>query len=493
MLSLDRIYASAPSANDEMTYLIRVLHTVVVEEKALQDDFYSSIRGCITTVSRSGISSGDLLHAIRVLLILMTENLHTSDINVIYAALYHDFPLDYPEIDLFEYQGAASKNSSFKRLVRLFGKIKDNHLKLSNPDVYKADLDLDNNIVQLGSYDKMVMYLLFAERLDQLMMLSRESDKLRKMSLILSTKKYMLPLMNAVGANRFKALFSEVIFRLEDGLSLSEQPYRTITQKLNSQSTFNCLTRAGEMLRAGVENAFSDSLRVLYTPPFAYEIYDRLTNECKKNVDEMISSDILYDIYLVSTDPGGARPSIDAVGMLFLNDRHFSRFALEKVSGGALYIRDDLHNHYKLTVCSLKEYNSLWYGSMTNETPISDRIDIYDADIPESQRIVVRAYEDQRAYILREGATLVDYAFARGLDVFADMSTATVNNEKASYYDTLQNDSVIRLSRSNTPQADASWMVYCTTLRAKIKLSRYINLKLEAAQDILNNSDYARL
>ena len=198
----------------------------------------------------------------------------------------------------------------------------------------------------------------------------------------------MLPLVKAAGANRFKDLLLEATFRLSDTVTGSSRAYAAIDKKLRDTNAFNCLPRTERLL--GI--LFPDC-RIIYRPPFLYNIHDRLINILGKPASKLHPSDVIYDIYLLPKGESGRKPSPDSVGFHIL--QHSADFALEQVSSGVLHIRDTLNNHFRIIISSAQEYSSYMYGQISNGLPLSEQHDIYDSDIPENKKIVVRAQEDQ--------------------------------------------------------------------------------------------------
>ena len=86
---------------------------------------------------------------------------------------------------------------------------------------------------------------------------------------------------------------------------------------------------------------------------------------------------------------------------------------------------------------------------------------------------------------LKEGATVIDFAFKLNMDLGIRMAGAIVNGKEADVFATLKRGDVVEiiLCEDDVSLVQVNWILHCETINAKYKICRYLQSKTERLID----------
>ena len=409
-------------------------------------------------------------HTLRVALILLHEELYTN-INVIYAAIMHDLFED----TTYTYEQAANEfGLETADLILSVTNVARDQDDKERADFSQETLDY-SSIIERCSAHRLAFYIKFADRLDNLRTLGAMPEHKQKKK-IADTKKYLLPLMTAIGAQRFKSFVWDAIFKIEESFQ-GKNKYDIVSKQLIGLKAYKSTELAVNTLKdslCGDKRKYVD-LRITY--PSVYEVYNQVSS---RGIDykRFTQSDITYDLHLIIRS---ALPKTSLVEFVseFISNSDLSEITIERIGKEHLYFYDSFFNHYKMKIVTQREYNLSQYGNINRDIPITDAYNI-DDDITDDNKITVYT-PGRKAIYLKEGSTVIDFAFKLSEDHGIKMAGAIVNGAEADVFTVLRKGDVVEilLIEDNNSLVQVNWILHCETNNARFKICRHLQSKID--------------
>ncbi len=419
-------------------------------------------------------------HTLRVALILIRERI--TDFDVILAAIMHDLFEDTSytyEMAEREFGGVVAD------LINCVTNVTESQRKMELTEAEADNIDYAN-IIKRCSGRRIAFYIKFADRLDNLMTISSmpRDKQLKKVS---DTKKYLLPLMEMLGARRFKSYIENAIFKIESALEGDGvNDYEFISRAVEYSYAFQSTAKTVEALRHYfcITQRIANGCRIVY--PTIYEISQQL-KEQGFSAQQFKQNRFRYNVYLL-VDEGVAKPSIASICSAILaiaNEQEL--LAVEGITGDGVELVDDIQNHYLLKAISPVEYNIMQFGSTESQLPIVESYTIEDELTPD--KILVYHLPDSEPKHLPRGSTVTDFAFSLGDEVGLFLAAARVNGEPADFATELHDKDKIEVFTTdirNLYTIKVSWLLHCKTARAKHSLCTHLQGQIDRLIERIN-------
>lgn len=416
-------------------------------------------------------------HTLRVALLLIRERV--MDVDVIIAAIMHDLFED----TTYTYADAKKEfGSVVADLIQCVTNVAESQKTLEMSEADAENIDYAN-IIQRCSSRRIAFYIKFADRLDNLATISTmpRDKQLKKIS---DTKKYLLPLMQKLGARRFESYMLDAIFRVESELEVNgKNEYMILRNQLDISNAYQSVGKALNALRhAFTAKKMANDVKIVY--PTVYEISTQLKT-AGYDIADFNQSRFFYDLFLIVGD-GLPVPDIKTVSAAILKTEELSMFSIEKIGDNVLFLTDELENHFALRVSSPVEFNIQQYGSTESDIPIVDAFTIEDELYPD--KILVFTADDE-AINLPRGSTVTDFAFKLGDEIGLYMAAALVNNHPADNSTELHERDKVEIitTTDRNYTIKVSWLLHCKTVRAKNSLCRHLQSQIDLMIERLNN------
>lgn len=331
------------------------------------------------------------------------------------------------------------------------------------------------NIINRCRNRKIAFYIKFADRLDNLSTLSAMPRE-KQIKKIEDTRKYLIPLMDMLGAKRFKSFILDAIYKIEQSFNDFDE-YQYLRDKVRRSNAFKSAERTAAYLKKFYcsDKKRASNLKIAY--PTAYEIsqYLKANNIPFSNFRQ---GKILYEIYLLTKDSGSPL-TLNEVIDDFLHNSALQGMAIERfVANGFIFV-DEIGNHYILKVLSPCEYNIQQYGSTERDIPIVPLGSIEDE--LSDDKILVYTVDMKPKSIVR-GSTVIDFAFLLGKETGKFLVGAKINDKIVDDVKTeLREHDVIEIitSSEHHPTARVHWLLNCKTQTAKFALCEYLQEKID--------------
>ena len=419
-----------------------------------------------------------LNHTLRVALILIEENIVESD--VIFAAIMHDlyedttFTLDFAEKELGE---------NVAKLIECVTNVSEAQNEWESEFVSAETIDY-TNIINRCRNRKIAFYIKFADRLDNLSTLSA-MPKEKQIKKIEDTKKYLIPLMDMLGAKRFKSFILDAIYKIEQSFNDFDE-YQYLRDKVRRSNAFKSAERTAAYLKKFYcsEKKRASNLKIAY--PTSYEISQYLkTNNIP--VTNLRQGKILYEIFLLTKDSDNPLTLTEVIED-FLHNSALQDMAIERFESDGFIFVDEIGNHYFLKVLSPCEYNVQQYGSTERDIPIVPLGSIEDE--LSDDKILVYTVDMKPKSIVR-GSTVIDFAFLLGKETGKFLVGAKINDKIVSDVKTeLHEQDVIEIitSTEHHPTACVYWLLNCKTQTAKYALCEYLQDKIDGLLENIDNN-----
>lgn len=176
-----------------------------------------------------------LNHTLRVALILIEENIVDSD--VIFAAIMHDLYEDTAfTLDLAE----KKFGENVAKLIECVTNVSEAQNEWENKLISAETIDY-TNIINRCRNRKIAFYIKFADRLDNLSTLSAMPRE-KQIKKIEDTRKYLIPLMDMLGAKRFKSFILDAIYKIEQSFNDFDE-YQYLRDKVRRSNAFKSAER----------------------------------------------------------------------------------------------------------------------------------------------------------------------------------------------------------------------------------------------------------
>ncbi len=411
-------------------------------------------------------------HSYRTALILLRMNI-TTDPDVVIAALLHDIEKD-TEYTLA--QAKAEFGAAVAALLRCLSRVNHDQKKILDANLPEASADYSRIIDKCREHPQ-AFNIKFAERLDVLLTLGNSHPN-RQMRKLEDTQKYLLPLIKTLHAGLFCRYIEDALFRLEQAPKKpTANRHRLITSRLDALNAFH----GTERTRATLEQALrynGNFCGLELVLPTACEI-DRQLKEKGLSAKQFALSDFRYEVKLIVRS-NAPIPTMKDVVIRFLSDPLLADFTVEYVGKSHLYLRDGLNNRYRLGFISQRDYIAQTYGADGNQFPLADAYTLDDDISDENKILVYKRHGD--AVPLKEGSTVIDFAFRIGQDAGIYLSGATVNGKPATPFTVLHDDDEVELVQSPERESliDMSWLLHCATNNARHKLCKYLQNQMDS-------------
>ncbi len=409
-------------------------------------------------------------HTLRVALILLHEKLSTN-INVIYAAIMHDL---FEDTDYTYEQAVNDFGAETADLIDSVTNVAEDQNNKEQSDFSQETLDYSSIINKCGSH-RLAFYIKFADRLDNLRTLGSMPEHKQKKK-IADTKKYLIPLMTAIDARRFKTFVLDAIFKVEEGFR-EKSKYDIILRQLIELGAFRSTEHIIALLKNTICGDSKKYVDIQITYPSIYEVYKQVS---ARNIDykRYSQSDITYSLHLIIRSKY-AKPTMAELVEEIANNTMLEPITIERLGSEHLYFYDNFCNHYKMKVMTWQEYSLSQYGNLDSDIPITDAYNI-DDDITEDNKIIVYTSDKEPVY-LKEGSTVIDFAFKLPTDHGITMAGAVVNGKEATIFTVLHDrDEVEILSiEDENSLVQVNWILHCVTNNAKFKICRHLQDKLD--------------
>lgn len=410
-----------------------------------------------------------LNHTLRVALILIEENIVDSD--VIFAAIMHDlyedttFTLDLAEKEFGE---------NVAKLIECVTNVSEAQDEWENKMISAETIDY-TNIINRCRNRKIAFYIKFADRLDNLSTLSA-MPKEKQIKKIEDTRKYLIPLMDMLGAKRFKSFILDAIYKIEQSFNDFDE-YQYLRDKVRRSNAFKSAERTAAYLKRFYcsDKKRASNLKITY--PTSYEIsqYLKANNIPLSNLRQ---SKILYEMFLLTKDSDSPL-TLNEVIDDFLHSSALQDMAIERFESDGFIFVDEIGNHYILKVLSPCEYNVQQYGSTERDIPIVPLGSIED-ELSDDKILVYT--DDMKPKSIVRGSTVIDFAFLLGKETGKFLVGAKINEEIVDDVKTeLREHDVIEIitSSEHHPTARVHWLLYCKTQTAKYALCEYLQDKID--------------
>lgn len=410
-----------------------------------------------------------LNHTLRVALILIEENIVDSD--VIFAAIMHDlyedttFTLDLAEKEFGE---------NVAKLIECVTNVSEAQNEWESKFVSAETIDY-TNIINRCRNRKIAFYIKFADRLDNLSTLSAMAKE-KQLKKIEDTRKYLIPLMDMLGAKRFKSFILDAIFKIEQSFNDFDE-YQYLRDKVRRSNAFKSAERTAAYLKKFYcsDKKRASNLKIAY--PTSYEISQYLkTNNIP--LSSLSQGKILYELFLHTKDSDDPLTLNEIIGD-FLRSSALQDMAIERFMSDGFIFVDEVGNHFLLKVLSPCEYNIQQYGSTERDIPIVP-LGLIEDELSDDKILVYTV--DMKPKSIVCGSTVIDFAFLLGKDTGKFLVGAKINDKIVSDVKTeLREHDVIEIitSTEHHPTANVYWLLNCKTQTAKYALCEYLQDKID--------------
>lgn len=411
-----------------------------------------------------------LNHTLRVALILIEENIVDSD--VIFAAIMHDLYEDTTfTLDLAE----KKFGENVAKLIECVTNVFEAQDEWENKMISAETIDY-TNIINRCRNRKIAFYIKFADRLDNLSTLSA-MPKEKQIKKIEDTRKYLIPLMDILGAKRFKSFILDAIYKIEQSFNDFDE-YKYLRDKVRRSNAFKSAERTAAYLKKFYcsDKKRASNLKITY--PTSYEISQYLKSN-NIPLSNLRQGKILYEIFLLTKDSGSPL-TLKEVIEDFLHNSALQDMAIERFESDGFIFVDEIGNHYILKVLSPCEYNVQQYGSTERDIPIVPLGSIEDE--LSDDKILVYTVDMKPKSIVR-GSTVIDFAFLLGKETGKFLVGAKINDKIVDDVKTeLHEHDVIEIitSPEHHPTARVHWLLNCKTQTAKYALCEYLQEKIDS-------------
>ena len=419
-------------------------------------------------------------HTLRVALILIREKV--TDFDVIIAAIMHDLFEDTS----YTYEMAEREfGSVVADLINCVTNVSEEQRNMETAAAEVENIDYAN-IIKRCSSRKIAFYIKFADRLDNLLTIAAmpRDKQLKKVS---DTKKYLLPLMELLGAKRFKTYIENAIFKVESALAKNGvNEYAILRKSIENSNALQSTSNAVTALR----NYFCTSQRMAHdcriVYPLPYEVKLQLANS-GLGVQQFKQSRLLYPLFLL-VEGGMQSVGLKTIASAILSASELEMLAVESVTDDGINLVDDIQNHYLLKVMSPVDFNIMQYGSTESSIPIVEAFTIEDELTPD--KVLVYNATDNELKRLPRGSTITDFAFSLGDEVGLFLAGARINGNLTTDYSIELNDGdtveVFTTDSRNLYTIKVSWLLHCKTARAKHSLCIHLQNQIDRLIERIN-------
>lgn len=420
-----------------------------------------------------------LNHTLRVALILIEENIVESE--VIFAAIMHDlyedttFTLDLAEKEFGE---------NVAKLIECVTNVSEAQNEWENKFVSAETIDY-TNIINRCRNRKIAFYIKFADRLDNLSTLSA-MEKEKQVKKIEDTQKYLIPLMDMLGAKRFKSFILDAIFKIEQSFNDFDD-YQYLRDKVRRSNAFKSAERTAAHIKKFYCSDKKRASNVKIAYPTSYEISQYLkTNNIP--LSNLRQDKILYELFLLTKDSDSPL-TLNEVIEDFLRNPAMQDMSIELFMSDGFVFVDEVGNHFLLKVLSPCEYNVQQYGSTERDIPIVPLGSIED-ELSDDKILVYT--DDMKPKSIVRGSTIIDFAFLLGKETGKFLVGAKINDKIVDEVTTeLREHDVIEIitSSEHHPTVRVHWLLHCKTQTAKYALCGYLQEKIDG---LIENVDKKR-
>lgn len=415
-------------------------------------------------------------HTYRVALILFHEKF--LDFELILAAIMHDLFED----TTYTYEDAKRDfGTDVAEYIRCVSNYSDVATDEYDPDETEEEKDYQT-MLELCKERKLAFFIKFADRLDNLytidcMLAYKQNQKIK------DTKKYLLPLIQQIGAHRFEALINDVAFKIDECITsgCDNNSYRYLEHALQQNRALKSTKSTLKQLETFCKRQ-SKLNRIELVSPTIYEIYQELNGAPLTSFSQ---ENIIHKVYFIYNNLA-VTPSLKDIVVDFIRAPEFQSYAISKINPDGFYFFDKIGNTYKAIIISSPDYQSYRFGN----------IDVEDLYFPDSNETITVFTPKGDPIKLPVGATVIDFAFAIHKEVGRYMIGATIENKKMERPEIeakdirmeLNDGDIVRIIPSGykEPEVTLSWVRHCQTHEAKKKICRIIQSNMNQLIEKVN-------
>lgn len=421
-------------------------------------------------------------HPLRVALILIHERLFDTD--VLIAAIMHDLFED----TTYTYEMAkATFGENVASLIDCVTNISETNKKYIDSGLSPEEIDYAG-IVNKCNGNKIAFYIKFADRLDNLMTIE-SMPPVKQEKKIADTKKYLLPLLMTLKANRFITFINNAIYLIEQRLiDSTNNEYTAIENRAEKLCLYDSTWNIYKHLRKAfcVDEPLFREVRII--KPSILEISAQIKHK-NINANRFSQSQLVFETFLVAND--GMCPKLPTVLQAFLKSRELNEYAIENINYAGFDVIDDIRNHYHITIITDTDFNTMQYGSSDVEICITTPNTIDDDFATEKISVYTPKLDKLELPI---GSSVIDFAFRIHKEVGDRMIGARVKLKGSDTWNScsitrsLKDGDTIEIITSTNPYdgplnngslTQINWLMSCATKNAKRIICKIIQNQIK--------------
>ncbi len=363
----------------------------------------------------------------------------------------------------------------------------------------KKEIDTMSDIRFQQYADRTAIFIKVADRLDNLNTIDAMPEE-KQILKARHTRDFLIPMMLEIGANYLVDQLEELCFLIEH-----RERFDAIEQyamRMRSEHALDLTETLGFMERAFAKynlrlprkarTCQKYVIQFTYEPRYNFSIYRQVSRQAENlraDFDRLMDSKVMpyYDLTLIVSDvteQKNAKKRSEDVFYAFYDSLMWpaglSITEVGKTTHGdyVYYVLRGKHgNLYRFFVRTEQNYREYRQGRiLENQDQIMRRRRIDEFDPRDTYRKKIKIFSrDGEAFLIDDGATVLDFAFALHKEIGLHFKYATIDESKAwmPEYTRLNEGDMVTIVTDEDAKPSFKWFNYIITNKAKSALVRY--------------------